>query len=120
MIGFGLSMFVRNALMMAGAAVMLFVTSSKLAALIVLLGVPATLVPILLLGRRVRRLSRVNQDRVADVSALHRRVAARDPHRAGLRARGRGPRGVRRGTPRRPTRAGVRAHRAEGVADLAR
>ncbi|MGA8006637.1 MAG: ABC transporter transmembrane domain-containing protein, partial [Burkholderiales bacterium] len=67
-IGFGLSMFVRNLLMMAGAAVMLFVTSWKLA-LMVLLGVPATLVPILLLGRRVRRLSRANQDRVADVSA---------------------------------------------------
>jgi ATP-binding cassette subfamily B protein len=54
--------------MMAGAAVMLFVTSWKLA-LFVLLGVPATLIPILLLGRRVRRLSRANQDRVADVSA---------------------------------------------------
>ncbi|HEV7476799.1 MAG TPA: ABC transporter transmembrane domain-containing protein [Burkholderiales bacterium] len=67
-VGFGLSMFVRNALMMAGAAVMLFVTSWKLA-LFVLLGVPATLIPILLLGRRVRRLSRANQDRVADVSA---------------------------------------------------
>ena len=67
-IGYGLSMFVRNALMMAGAAVMLFVTSWKLA-LLVLLGVPATLMPILLLGRRVRRLSRDSQDRVADVSA---------------------------------------------------
>ncbi|HUJ85361.1 MAG TPA: ABC transporter transmembrane domain-containing protein [Burkholderiales bacterium] len=67
-IGFGLSMFVRNLLMMAGAAVMLFVVSWKLA-LMVLLGVPATLVPILVLGRRVRRLSRANQDRVADVSA---------------------------------------------------
>jgi ATP-binding cassette subfamily B protein len=67
-IGYGLSMFVRNALMMAGAAAMLFVTSWKLA-LFVLLGVPATLIPILLLGRRVRRLSRANQDRVADVSA---------------------------------------------------
>ncbi|HMA87717.1 MAG TPA: ABC transporter transmembrane domain-containing protein [Burkholderiales bacterium] len=67
-IGFGLSMFVRNLLMMAGAAVMLFVVSWKLA-LLVSLGVPATLVPILLLGRRVRRLSRANQDRVADVSA---------------------------------------------------
>src|SRR5207249_62121 len=61
------SMFVRNLLMMTGAAVMLFVTSWKLA-LLVLLGVPATLVPILLLGRRVRRLSRSSQDRVADVS----------------------------------------------------
>jgi ATP-binding cassette subfamily B protein len=67
-IGFGLSMFVRNLLMMAGAVVMLFVVSWKLA-LLVLLGVPTTLVPILVLGRRVRRLSRANQDRVADVSA---------------------------------------------------
>ncbi|HEY9532602.1 MAG TPA: ABC transporter transmembrane domain-containing protein, partial [Burkholderiales bacterium] len=67
-IGYGLSMFVRNALMMAGAAVMLFVTSWKLA-LLVLVGVPATLVPILVLGRRVRRLSRDNQDRVAEVSS---------------------------------------------------
>ena len=67
-IGYGLSMFVRNLLMMSGAAVMMFVTSWKLAAF-VLLGIPATLAPILLLGRRVRRLSRANQDRVADVSA---------------------------------------------------
>ena len=67
-IGFGVSMFVRNSLMMVGAAVMLFVTSWKLAAL-VLLGVPATLIPILVLGRRVRRLTRATQDRVADVSA---------------------------------------------------
>jgi ATP-binding cassette subfamily B protein len=67
-IGYGLSMFVRNALMMAGAAVMLFVTSWKLA-LLVLVGVPATLVPILVLGRRVRRLSRDGQDRVAEVSS---------------------------------------------------
>ena len=67
-IGFGLSMFARNLLMMLGAAVMMFVVSWKLA-LFVLCGVPATLIPILLLGRRVRRLSRDNQDRVADVSA---------------------------------------------------
>ncbi len=67
-IGYGLSMFVRNSLMMVGAAVMLFVTSWKLA-LLVLVGAPATLLPILLLGRRVRRLSRASQDRVADVSA---------------------------------------------------
>ncbi len=67
-IGFGFSMFLRNGLMMVGALVLLFATSTKLAALIVL-GVPATLVPILVIGRHVRRLSRVNQDRVADVSA---------------------------------------------------
>jgi ATP-binding cassette subfamily B protein len=67
-IGYGLSMFVRNALMMSGAAIMLFITSWKLA-LLVLVGAPSTLLPILLLGRRVRRLSRASQDRVADVSA---------------------------------------------------
>ena len=67
-IGFGISMFLRNLLMMAGAAVLLFITSPKLAAFIVL-GVPAVLVPILIVGRRVRRLSRDSQDRVADVSA---------------------------------------------------
>lgn len=67
-IGFGFSMFLRSTLMMTGALVLLFATSAKLAALIVL-GVPATLVPILLLGRQVRHLSRTNQDRVADVSA---------------------------------------------------
>ena len=67
-VGFGFSMLLRNSLMMLGALALLFLTSAKLAALIVL-GVPATLIPILLMGRRVRRLSRVSQDRVADVSA---------------------------------------------------
>ena len=67
-IGFGLSMFLRNMLMSVGALAMLFATSPKLAALIVL-GVPAILIPILVAGRRVRRLSRDNQDRLADVSA---------------------------------------------------
>src|SRR6478672_4145024 len=67
-IGFGFSMYLRNGLMMIGALVLLFLTSVKLAALIVL-GVPATIIPILVMGRHVRRLSRVNQDRVADVSA---------------------------------------------------
>jgi ATP-binding cassette subfamily B protein len=67
-VGWGISMFLRNALMMIGATAMLVITSPKLAALI-LAGVPLALAPILLLGRRVRRLSRVSQDRVADVSA---------------------------------------------------
>jgi ATP-binding cassette subfamily B protein len=53
---------------MTGALVLLFATSPRLAALIVL-GVPLTLVPILVIGRTVRSLSRRTQDRVADVSA---------------------------------------------------
>ena len=67
-IGWGLSMFLRYALMMAGAAVMLVITSPKLAAM-TLIGVPIALVPILIVGRRVRRHARESQDRVADVSA---------------------------------------------------
>jgi len=91
-IGFGLSMFLRNLLMMTGALALLFATSAKLAALIVL-GVPATLIPILVVGRRVRRLSRDNQDRVADVSAhidesLHEvRTVQAYGHEAHTRAR---------------------------------
>src|SRR3954468_9660109 len=53
---------------MLGALVMLVITSPKLTALVVL-GVPLVVVPILLYGRRVRRLSRASQDRIADVSA---------------------------------------------------
>ena len=67
-VGFGISMLLRNALMMIGALVLMFLTSVKLAALVVL-GVPATIIPILFMGRRVRGLSRLSQDRVADVAA---------------------------------------------------
>ena len=47
---------------------MLAITSPKLA-LLVLLGVPVVIVPLWLLGYRVRRLSRVSQDRIADIGA---------------------------------------------------
>ena len=45
---------------------MLFTTSLKLT-LMVLAGVPLVVVPIVLFGRRVRRLARISQDRVADL-----------------------------------------------------
>jgi ATP-binding cassette, subfamily B, bacterial len=67
-IGSSASFAVRNLLITVGSLVMLIVTSPKLTALVVL-GVPLVVVPILLFGRRVRRLSRATQDRVADVSA---------------------------------------------------
>jgi ATP-binding cassette subfamily B protein len=67
-IGSSASFAVRNLLITTGSLVMLIVTSPKLTALVVL-GVPLVVVPILLFGRRVRRLSRAPQDRVADVSA---------------------------------------------------
>jgi len=58
----------RMAVTLAGCIVMLFVTSVKLT-LLALAGMPVVLAPIALLGRRVRRLSRAVQDRVADVSS---------------------------------------------------
>jgi ATP-binding cassette subfamily B protein len=67
-IGSSISMALRNFLNMLGALLMLFVTSAKLT-LLVLLGVPLVIVPILLFGKRVRKLSRASQDRVADVGA---------------------------------------------------
>jgi len=67
-VGSTLPIAVRNILLLAGGLVMLAATSAKLT-LLVLLGVPLTIVPIWLLGRRVRRLSRTSQDRVADLAA---------------------------------------------------
>jgi ATP-binding cassette subfamily B protein len=68
-IGSSLSMALRNMLTLAGALVMLAVTSLKLT-LLVLIVVPAVVIPIVLFGRRVRKLSRKSQDRVADISAF--------------------------------------------------
>jgi ATP-binding cassette subfamily B protein len=66
-IGSSASFALRNTLIMLGALVMLVITSPKLTALVVL-GVPLVIAPILLFGRRVRKLSRASQDRIADVS----------------------------------------------------
>ena len=67
-IGSSASMAVRNALLLVGGLVMLAVTSAKLT-LLVLLGVPLVVPPIVLFGRRVRTLSRSSQDRIGDVGA---------------------------------------------------
>lgn len=65
-IGSGLSIALRNALLLIGGLVMLFTTSLKLTVL-TLTGVPLVIVPIILFGRRVRKLARESQDRVADL-----------------------------------------------------
>ena len=67
-IGSSLSMFLRNALMVVGGVIVLFITNPKLTSIVVL-ALPLVLVPILLFGRRVRSLSRQSQDRVADVGS---------------------------------------------------
>lgn len=68
-IGSSVSIALRNVLMFVGGLTMLAITSPKLTAL-VLLVVPLVVIPIVGYGRRVRRLSRESQDRVADVSAF--------------------------------------------------
>ena len=67
-IGSSLSMALRNIVLGAGALVLLMLTSLKLT-LLVLGGLPVVVLPIVLFGRRVRRLSRASQDRVADTGA---------------------------------------------------
>lgn len=68
-IGSSASMALRSALNFMGGLTMLFVTNSKLTAL-VLVVVPVVVVPILFFGRKVRKLSRESQDRVAGVGAF--------------------------------------------------
>ncbi|MCB1889556.1 MAG: ATP-binding cassette domain-containing protein [Rhodocyclaceae bacterium] len=65
-VGSSLSMALRNVLLLAGSLVMLLTTSLKLA-LLTLAGVPLVVLPILLFGRRVRRLSRLSQAHVAEL-----------------------------------------------------
>src|SRR5260221_2044680 len=66
-IGSSLSQALRNAMMLAGGLVMLFLTSAKLTSLVLLI-VPVVVVPILVYGRRVRHLSRDSQDAIAGLS----------------------------------------------------
>jgi len=69
LVGTSISMALRNALLFAGGLVMLFVTSVKLSSIIIVM-LAAVVLPIVFYGRRVRKLSRESQDRVADASAL--------------------------------------------------
>lgn len=67
-IGSSLSLFLRNALMVIGGVVLLFITNPKLTSIVVV-ALPLVLAPILIFGRRVRGLSRLSQDRIADVGS---------------------------------------------------
>jgi ATP-binding cassette subfamily B protein len=67
-IGSSLSLFLRNALMVVGGIVLLFITNPKLTSIVVV-ALPLVLAPILVFGRRVRSLSRQSQDRIADVGS---------------------------------------------------
>nr|WP_232787704.1 ABC transporter transmembrane domain-containing protein [Spongiibacter nanhainus] len=68
-IGSSVSIALRNLLMFVGGVILLFVTNPKLTAM-VMLSVPLVVVPILFFGRRVRRLSRTSQDKLASVGSF--------------------------------------------------
>ena len=63
-IGSSVSIALRNVLIFIGGLALMLLTSAKLTGLVLLI-VPAVVVPILVLGRRLRVLSRENQDWIA-------------------------------------------------------
>ncbi len=67
-IGSSVSIALRNALLLLGGTVFLFITNPRLTS-VVLLCIPLVVAPVLILGRRVRAFSRRTQDRIANVGA---------------------------------------------------
>ena len=68
-VGTSMSMGLRNVFLFAGGMTMLAFTSLKLFAITIGL-LALVIVPIVVMGRRVRKLSKASQDRIADSSAL--------------------------------------------------
>jgi ATP-binding cassette, subfamily B, bacterial len=67
--GVNLSIILRSSLSLIGGLVMLGLTSPKLMGIMLVL-IPVVVVPLIVIGRRVRSLSRSSQDRIADTSGL--------------------------------------------------
>ncbi len=66
-IGSSVSVALRNVMTLLGGLALLFYTSPKLTGLVLLI-VPVVIIPIVVLGRKLRRLSRENQDWIASSS----------------------------------------------------
>ena len=67
-VGSSMSVALRSGITVVGSAVMLAVTSPRLA-MYALLGIPLVVLPMVLSGRRVRGVAKDSQDRVADANA---------------------------------------------------
>jgi ATP-binding cassette subfamily B protein len=67
-VGSSASIALRNLLMFLGGLGMLIITSPKLAGMVLAI-VPLVIIPIIVFGRKLRALSRQNQDRVAEVNS---------------------------------------------------
>ncbi len=63
------SVALRNLVLLVGAVVMMVITSAKLSG-ITLLAIPLIVLPLIIYGRRVRKLSRKAQDTLAETAAL--------------------------------------------------
>ena len=68
-VGSSMSVALRSVVTVVGALAMLFVTSPKLAAW-ALIGIPLAVLPIVVGSRRIQKVSRASQDRVADANAV--------------------------------------------------
>ena len=68
LIGSSISVALRNCVLLIGGIIMMMTTSPKLTAF-VLGGIPVVVIPIIFFGRRVRKLSKANQERMADINA---------------------------------------------------
>jgi ATP-binding cassette subfamily B protein len=68
-VGTTISVALRNIVMGTACAIILFFLAPKLAGMM-LLGIPLVVVPITILGRRVRAISTRSQDRIADVGTV--------------------------------------------------
>jgi ATP-binding cassette, subfamily B, bacterial len=68
-VGQTVSVALRNIVMGVGGIIYLFTLAPKLTAFL-LLGIPLVIAPVVLLGRKLRDVSRYSQDRVADVGAI--------------------------------------------------
>ncbi|MFC5577626.1 ABC transporter transmembrane domain-containing protein [Lysobacter niabensis] len=68
-VGSTMSIALRSAITVIGSIVMLFVTSPYLAAY-ALVGIPLAVLPIVIGGRRLKKISRASQDRIADANTL--------------------------------------------------
>lgn len=73
LVGSSLSFFLRNSLTTLGGLVMLVLTSPLLSGAVLGL-VLVVLIPVVVLGRRVKKLSRASQDKLADSSAIAQEV----------------------------------------------
>ena len=67
--GVSLSIALRTSVALVGGLIMLALTSVKLT-LYIMMGVPVVILPMIIIGRRIRSQSRTTQDRVADTSGL--------------------------------------------------